>query len=230
MPTINFNDINQLFPNLQVDNNVINFYSEIVCQEADLQLNNIFADPLNTVVESNCINFTTASHIPTRFIPIFAWQEAGLTIKKISKDKQYEHILTESPLILGEDYSLHYGFTGNKVIGLNLPITRLILSTPINNYQFLRISGTYGWQAGYPLTIKTLLSNIIINLAGKNGNMSSIGSDELTRIKSMTVEKERDPVLVEKARNEARNFLADPVFVNAIYKYRVLQKETLTSS
>ena len=46
MPTINFNDINQLFPNLQVDNNVINFYSEIVCQEADLQLNNIFADPI----------------------------------------------------------------------------------------------------------------------------------------------------------------------------------------
>ena len=74
-------DVKSLIPVDSISDGLLTKYLEIVKAEADLQLNNIFADPLTTVTEANCINYGTQNANGSDFISISAWQQSELTIK-----------------------------------------------------------------------------------------------------------------------------------------------------
>ena len=212
-----------------ISDTLIQAYINIVSEEADLQLRNIFATPLTPVLEADCINYTTQNTYGSQIIAITAWQEAGLTLKISSKENTHLATLTEIPLVLGQDYVLWYGWKGNKIPGKPLPVTNIILlGAVLSRYSILRAYGTYGWQAGYPSDVKQALYNVIVSLAGYATQTANQGGvTGLTREKSMTTEVEFDSSMAESLRNQARYLLNDPAFVAIIQKYTVVTENQL---
>jgi hypothetical protein len=218
-------DVKTLIPTT-VSDGLLTQYLNLVKAEADLQLNNIFADPLTTVTEANCINYKTQNYNGSDFISISAWQPTGLTIKLTDEENQNLASLTESPLVLGQDYILWYGFKGDKIPGLTLPVTAIkLISRGISRSQILRIYGTYGWQAGYPLEVQQALANVVVSLANFATNNNLLGA---TRVKDLSTEIEYRGGVAEKLRNQARLLIEDPAFSNIVAKYLNATQQTVT--
>jgi len=194
-----------------------------------LQLNNIFADPLTVVAETDKINYSTQNTFGSNFILISAWQESGLTIKRTSQDNQHTATLTESPLVLGTDYTLWYGFKGYKIPAMTLPITAIKLNFGLSSSEVLRVYGTYGWQAGYPNDVQQVIANVVVSLSGYATSQANNGGETgYTRIKSMTTEIEMSEAMAEKTRNEARDFLKDPALQSILNKYLLATQQSIT--
>lgn len=209
---------------------LIQEYIDIVTTEADLQLKNIFADPLTAVTEADCQNYDTKNTSGTCFVPISAWQESGLTIKRTDKKNSHQVALTETPLVLGEDYILWHGWQGKKIPGLNLPVTNIqLLCDPLCKGEILRVAGTYGWQAGYPSEVKQVLANIIVGLAGYAQNTANQGgvTGAITE-KSMTTLVEFSATMAKDLQDRAKYMLNDPAFLAILNKYNVVLDEGLT--
>jgi hypothetical protein len=209
-----------------ISDGLLTQYLNLVKAEADLQLNNIFADSLTTVTESNCINYKTQNYNGSNFISISAWQPGSLTIKLTDEKNQNLASLTETALVLGEDYTLWYGFKGQKIPGLTLPATAIkLLNRRLGYSEILRVYGTYGWQVGYPLELQQALSNVIISLANFANNNTLLGA---TRVKDLSTEIEFSDILAEKLRDQARLLLNDPAFSNIVAKYLNATQQTVT--
>lgn len=229
--SITVSDVTTLLPvDLSIlSGTLIQGYIDIVTTEADLQLNNIFVSPLSTVTEADCQNYGTQNTFGSSFISIGAWQKTGLTLKKTTKDKSEITSLSETPLTLGSDYNLWYGFKGKKIPSINLPVTGIQLSYKLGLNEILRVYGTYGWQAGYPSDVKQALVNVIISLAGYANSTAQFGGiNGMTRVKDMTTEVEIDAGMAEQLRTQARSFLNDPVFQEIITKYNLVTEETIS--
>lgn len=213
----------------QLPDALLQKYIDIVTSEADLAFENIFANPLSTVTEADCINFTTNNTWGSSYVAIRAWQETVLTIKRIRIDDQHKTSLAEVPLVLGDDYALYYGWKGNKIPGKPLPVTNIILFCRLHPSEVLRVYGTYGWQAGYPKDVEAIITQIIADMAMyAQQYVSTGGVTALTRIKSMTTELEQGSQLAEKLRNYARNFMDDPAYQAILNKYRNVTENQLT--
>jgi hypothetical protein len=208
-----------------VSDTVIQSYIDIVTQEADLLLNNIFASPLSVVTEANKINYSTQNSSGSNFIFVNAWQESGLTIKRTNIDNQNVASLTETPLVEGKDYVFWFGFGGDRIVGKTLPVTKIKLFDRLHPNEILRVYGTYGWQAGYPADVELALTNTIVDLATHATNQANNGGDTgLMRIESMTVEIEQSEAMTKQLRKEARNFLENESFKAIIAKYTLALK------
>lgn len=205
-------------------------YIDIVTQEADLLLENIFASPFSVVTEADCINYGTANSKGSNIIAIRAWQPTGLTIKRTTKDNSQLEALEEDVLTSGDDYVFWYGWKGNKIPGLNLPVTNIkLLCTRLMPWEVLRVYGTYGWQEGYPAVVKQALTNVIVQLASYATQLALNGGvSGLTRIKSMTTEIEISEELAGAIRNQARSLLNDPVFYGIINTYLITTDNNLS--
>jgi hypothetical protein len=228
---ITISDINSIMP---LDYSVLPYelvqkYIDIVTEVADLELNNIFPNPLPTIAESDCINYGTENTFGSNFISIGAWQETGLTIKQTTKDKQHDNVLSENPLTIGKDYTFWYGKTGKKIPGKTLPVTAVKLTCGLQKYEILRVSGTYGWATTYPADIKTILSNVVISLATYANNTSLNGGvSGLSRIRDMTTEIEMSEDMAKQLRDQARNFLLDPAYSDIITSYKYATEQTIS--
>jgi hypothetical protein len=216
-------DVKNFIPvDCTIEDRLLSQYLAVVKEEVDLALDNIFADPLTPVLETAKINYGTQNTTGSNFIRISAWQETGLTIKRISKDRQYEATLTESPLVLGQDYALWYGWGGDKIIGKTLPITAIQLYSKLYPNETLRVYGTFGWQAGYPNDVKQAIANIVVSLSGYATSQANNGGETgYTRIKSMTTEVEVSEEMAKDLRNQARVLTNDPAFIQITNKYRI---------
>lgn len=232
MPSITLAEIKALIPiDGEISDDLLQSYSDIVTAEADLQLRNIFASPLPSVTEADCYNYRTYNTNGSRFISITAWQPTGLVVKKIDVDKSENITLTETPLVFGTDYVFWYGKTGDKIPGIAQPVTNIKL---INNYLGyhgrLRLSGTYGWQAGYPNDIKVVLAQAIVDLASWVQDVASTGGSNLaTRIKEENVEKEIDPKMLESMKSEAENLLSGESVQRVFNSYILAGQETIST-
>lgn len=218
-------EVKNLIPTT-ISDGLLTQYLNLVKQEADLQLNNIFADPLTVISEADCINYTTQNFNGSNFISISAWQPTGLTIKLAGEEDQNLASLTETPLVLGEDYTLWYGFKGGKIPGKTLPVTAIkLLYRRLCRREILRVYGTYGWQAGYPLDLQQALANVIVSLANYAQNSNISGA---RRVKDLTTEIEFSDLMSEQLRNQARLLMADPAFSNIVAKYLNATQQTVT--
>jgi hypothetical protein len=205
-------------------------YLDIVQTELDLALENIFADPAIVITEDECINYSTQNTNGSNFISIRAWQPTDLVLKQTTIDNQNKVSLDEQPLVLGEDYVLWYGFQGNKIPGLTVPVTAIkLLNARLSPAGIIRVYGTYGWQAGYPVDVQNMVANMVVNLAGFAISLAELGgASGAKRIKSMTTEIELSDDMSEKLRNYARSFMDDPAYIAILDKYRYATKETIT--
>ena len=229
--SITVSDVTTLLPvDLStLSGSLIQEYIDIVTTEADLQLNNIFASPFSTVTEADCQNYGTQNTFGSSFISIGAWQKTGLTLKKTTKDKSETTSLSETPLTLGSDYNLWFGFKGKKIPSLNLPVTGIQLSCKLGLNEVLRVYGIYGWQQGYPSGVKQALVNVIISLAGYANSTAQFGGiNGMTRVKDMTTEVEMDAGMAEQLRIQARNLLNDPVFQETVNRYNLVTEESIS--
>jgi hypothetical protein len=223
-------DVKNLIPVDSISDGLLTKYLEIVTTEADLQLNNIFADPLTPVVESDCINYKTQNANGSNFISISAWQQTGLTIKLTDEENQNLASLTESPLVLGQDYILWYGFKGSKIPGKTLPVTAIkLLCRKLHRSEILRVYGTYGWQISYPLELQQALANVIVSLASyANAQAELNGISGQRRIKDLTTEIEFSDEMSKLLREQAQLLMNNPSFVGIIAKYTNIFEQTVT--
>lgn len=212
-----------------ISDELIQEYIDIVTETANLELNNIFPDSLVSVVESDCQNYSTANTFGTNFVPIGAWQETGLTIKKTSLENSHKTTLSESQLTLGNDYALWYGFKGRKIPGKNMPVTAIKLYRGLFQGEVLRVYGTYGWQEGYPADIKNTLVQIVISLAGYANSIAQMGGiSGIKRVKDMTTEIELSDEMSKTLRDQARIFLDDSAYQSVIAKYKFVTEESIS--
>lgn len=204
-----------------IDTTLLVNYGNIVSEEIDIALNNIFASPLATVLETDKVNYSTANTSGSTFISIGAWQEDGLTIKIAENTKAHTDTLTEDTLVLGTDYNLWYGWQGNKIIGKTLPVTRIqLLKKRLSRNEIVRVYGTYGWQAGYPNDVLEAIAQVAVELAGFAQSIANSGGvSGIKRLKSMTTEQEMSDNMAERLRTEARDVLANPIYARIINKY-----------
>jgi hypothetical protein len=232
MPSLTLPEIKALIPiDGEISDALLGSYSEIVTTEADLQLRNIFASPLPTVLEADCYNYKTYNTYGSRFISVTAWQPTALVIKKIFIEKSEEVSLTETPLVFGTDYVFFYGKNGQKIPGINQPVTNIrLINCSLSYNERLRLSGTYGWQAGYPGEIKKALAQVIVDLAGQAQQTAEAGGTSIAfRIKNRSVEKEINPKMVEKQRSEAENLLSSPDIQDVFNSYLNAGQETIST-
>jgi len=220
-------DIKKYIPiNCTIEDSLLNAYLEIITEEVDLQLNNIFADPLTDLVESDLMNYGTENTTGSSFIHIGAWQDTDLVIKRTTIDNKYLATLTESPLVLGQDYVLWYGWQGEKIPSKTLPVTALKLSSRLSPNEVLRVYGTYGWQAGYPLDLQLAIANLVVSLSSYATTQANNGGETgYTRLKSMTTEIEMSENMVKDLRDQTRTFTKDPAFIQIINKYTLATKQ-----
>lgn len=226
MPTLTINDINKIIPISGSINTYVSTYSEMVCSEVDRQLNNIFANPLPTIAETAKQNYYISNSTGSDFVPIGAWQETGLNIKLTNRDNANTATLSESPLALGKDYDVFVGFYGTRIPGISQPVTAIkLLNRRLYPNEVLRVYGTYGWQAGYPIDLKVAIINVIMDLSSVAYNQATSGLPTgLTRIKSMTTEMETSDEVAKDMRKE-RDFMQNPMLSRLIFKYQKILTE-----
>jgi hypothetical protein len=227
--SLTIRDIKQYIPvDCIIEDNLLNSYLSIVMSEVDLQLENIFVDPLTDLLEADLMNYGTSHPNGSDFIHITAWQETDLVIKRTNILNSYTSTLTETPLVLGQDYILWFGWQGKKIPGITLPVTAISLFNPLCSNEILRVYGTYGWQAGYPNDVKLAIANIVVSLSSYATTQANNGGENAyTRIKSMTTEIEMSEAMVKDLRDKARSFTQDTTFINLINKYTLATKQSV---
>lgn len=225
-------DIRSQIPtdNSVVSDELIQQYMDIVTEMVNEDLDNIFPETFPTITEADCINYFPVGSRGLSFISIGAWQPTGLTFKITDSKNKDVASLTETPLILGTDYTLWYGKNGTKTPGKTEPVTAIkLLNKYLATNECLRVYGTYGWSTEYPADIKPILIRIISDLASEaNSIAQSDGMGGATRIKSMTVEIEQSEAMAKEWQDRARSLYNDINYQNIISSYKAYTSSLIT--
>lgn len=131
----------------------------IVCERLNLKLRRIgvIFSTIN-VTEEDRSNYTTIDTLGKNYIPVGAWQEDGLQVKRTGLNYKYDSVLTPEPLVIGQDYTFVKFYEPN-IPGLNNPVTHINLKKPLADSQFIRLYGTFGFGTTAPEDIVSLVFN-----------------------------------------------------------------------
>jgi hypothetical protein len=189
---------------------------------------------LTTIGEGETLEYIDYEGKNMDFRKIGAWQESGLTIQL---GRYYSGFPNLETLVEHTDYVLeHYNETkhptlSRPVIGVRMLRPYVKNYTNYNGYQaniltddyFLRVTGTLGWQEGYPARLKNALYRIVNNNLQYTQNMAESGGKGIAEsVKSRTIEDKykTSTGILESQRNMAFNPMEDPTVRSAINHYR----------
>lgn len=205
----------------------VEYYIETFTDMLDNALGYIFTT--TAVEESDLINYGTENQYGSTFVSIGAWQESGLTIKRVNYDEFHTASLTQTALTLGSDYRLYYSPNGTKIPGQTQAITAIILFHALKRREGLRVYGTHGYSNGYPTDAQNLILamvNKVIKYASTLNRTNSpvLPLSEKDLSSSITLQQ----VNIDDLETIYYNYLNSDEGQRIIRKYQLLTQETIS--
>lgn len=212
----------------QVSDSQIQSYLDYVEGMINQDLGNIFTT--TTITEADCYNYETNNTHGSLVISIGAWQESGLSVKRIDIEDKHNTAPADNTLTLGTDYVLHYAINNQKIPTVTNPVTAIeLISWGLHRHELLRVWGTYGWGNDYPSDVKYMIIQLVGDLLGYALSKSRYGGAGVAKSeKDLTSQVTYELPSANNLRDYLLNIYSNPSYQDILLKYRMLTQNSLT--